>query len=86
MGYRIAYSTETSHKFPARTNRKKPMLWALTGALLVGLLAGGWKLLLPGDPETTHAALTHLVEDIRAGESMGQAVTAFCQEIVENAK
>ena len=86
MGYRIAYSQETSHKFPEKTRKKRPLLWVSTGALLIGLLAGGWKLLLPGDPETTQTALTHLVEDIRAGESVSQAVTAFCQEIVDNAK
>ena len=86
MGYRIAYSTETSHKFPEKVRRKKPLLWAATGVLLVGLLAGGWKLLLPGNPEVTHTALAHLAEDIREGESLGQAVTAFCQEIIDNAK
>ena len=85
MGYRIAYSTETSHKFPERIRKKRPLLWAVAAALLIGLLAGGWKLLLPGDPEVTRAALAGLAEDIREGQSLGQAVTAFCQEIVDNA-
>ena len=86
MGYRIAYSEETSHKFPEKIRKKKPLLWVATGALLIGLLAGGWKLLLPGNPEVTRTALANLAEDIRGGESLGQAVTAFCQEIIDNAR
>ncbi|MBQ7340855.1 MAG: hypothetical protein IJW41_01635 [Oscillospiraceae bacterium] len=54
--------------------------------MAIGLLAGGWKWLLPGDPDKTQAALATLTEDIRAGESLGQAITAFCQEIVDNAQ
>ena len=86
MGYRIAYSVETTRKFPIRTGRRIPYIWIATAAIMIGLLAGGWKWLLPGDPEVTHAALAGLAEDIREGEPLGRAVTAFCQEIVDNAK
>lgn len=86
MGYRIAYSTETSHKFPEQIRKNRPLLWVAAAALAIGLLAGGWKLILPGDPEVTGTALAGLAEDIRAGEPLGQAVTAFCREIVDNAK
>lgn len=84
MGYKIAYSPQTTHKYPLKKEKKIPVKWIVTGALLIGLLAGGWKLLLPGDPEITQAALGHLAEDIRSGESLSQAITAFCQEIIDN--
>lgn len=86
MGYKIAYSQETAYKFPIKQAKKFSVRWVIAGALAIGLLAGGWKWLLPGDPDKTQAALATLTEDIRAGQSLGQAITAFCQEIVDNAQ
>ena len=83
MGYSIQYSPQTNHKFPVKTKKKVSVPWLLTGAALLALLLGGWKLLLPGDPDTTRAALSQLAEDVRAGEPVGDAVTAFCREIID---
>ena len=82
MGYSIQYSPQTNRKFPVKT-KKNSATWLLTGVAVLALLLGGWRLLLPGDPETTRAALSHLVDDVRAGESVGDAVTAFCREIID---
>jgi hypothetical protein len=65
------------------------LLQALTGGALTVKATGlPWvqKYLLPGDPEVTAAALEQMVDDLRAGHGLGAAVTAFCREIVENAK
>ena len=42
--------------------------------------------LLPGDPAVTAAALENMVDNIKDGNSIAEAVTAFCREIVENAE
>ncbi len=41
--------------------------------------------LLPGNPQVTERALTELVENMRHGDSIKDAVTVFCREILENA-
>lgn len=41
--------------------------------------------LLPGDARVTEVALNTLVEDLKDGDSLDDAITAFCQEILKNA-
>lgn len=84
MGYTINYSPETAHKFPVKKSPKISVPWVLTGAALFLLLAGGWKWLLPGNPDVTQAAITNLVEDVQSGAPVGDAVTAFCREIIDS--
>jgi hypothetical protein len=43
------------------------------------------EVLLPGDPAVTAAALENMTEGLRSGESLLDAVTAFCREIIANA-
>lgn len=87
MAYRIVYGPEPK---PKRKGIKK-WIAPLCGAVLAALLLTGagepvkeW--LLPGDPEVTATALEGLVQGIREGEDLGDAVEAFCREIVENAQ
>ena len=57
--------------------------------LVAGLLVAGqnmsWNWLLPGDPRITAAALETLRENLTAGETLSDAVTAFCREIIHGA-
>lgn len=89
MGYRIDYGG------PAGTLRPKKRDWrAVSAVLLVALCVAGavtvkavglkWvrEVLLPGDPEITAAALETMAEDLREGESLRDALTAFCREIM----
>ena len=39
--------------------------------------------LIPREPTATEEMFQGMVSDIRAGEPLGQAVTAFCKELVE---
>ncbi len=41
--------------------------------------------IIPGDAEVTEAALSTLVEDLKQGDSLDDAITAFCQEILDHA-
>ena len=94
MGYRIQYDPEKNKMFPIKRNaaaRRWLAGVAAASILLFGVIE--WRqgtflkhLLLPGDPGVTEAALSAMVEDIRAGESVGDALTTFCLEILANAE
>lgn len=97
MGYRIQYDPKMNRKFQARASHTTRKGWSaaiiliLAFVLVVGFVGmdGGSKLkswLLPGDAEVTEAALSEMMDNIRAGESFSDAVTAFCMEIIENAQ
>lgn len=93
MAYQIRYGP-VKRKAPT-DRRKKAGCWLLVtlcaAVLLIGIQFSGigktiWNWILPGDAAVTGAALNTMVEEIRAGESVSDAVTAFCREIIENAK
>lgn len=91
MSYRIEYNPEKNRKYPIpRTKNRKWVIVALTALVLLFALLkfdgsktiSSW--LIPGDPEITVAAFSDMVADIRSGEPAGEAVTAFCLEIIRN--
>lgn len=94
MGYKIQYGqTMIKRHVPDKAPKtKKPagLKWiVLISALLMGIYlgsAGYLDFLIPGDREVTKAAFHNMVEDVSAGETVGQAVTAFCLEILESAR
>lgn len=91
MGYKIAYEKGGKVKFYTENNRKLQKKAATFSCLLilvaVLIYAGAGKYLrsffMPG---VTDAAFTALADDIRSGEGISDAVTAFCMDIIENAK
>ncbi len=91
MGYKITYDNAGNARFYSNNSRKLPK-WAITlccAIMLTAVLiyAGGGKFLrnffMPG---VSDAALSALAEDLRSGESLLDAVSAFCSEVVNNAK
>ena len=86
MGYRITYYQNRIHKRPIKKRGKLPWAGIISGALALLLLCGGWRWLLPGNARVTEAALGQLVENVRAGEPMGEAITVFCREIIANGR
>lgn len=88
MGYRIRYGPEPvwGEARPKSHLRVMTAGFALAFVVLVRLL---WpegtallrKTLVPGEDLTT-AAFAQMAEDIRAGEDVGEAVTAFCRTVV----
>ena len=92
MSYEIRYDTIACPKqpkpFPFRQTAAAMVVCVLiAGAVTVKALGLNWvkQVLLPGDPEVTAAALEHMVDDLRGGDSLLGAVNAFCREILENA-
>ena len=93
MAYRIRYiSFGEEKKAEGRRNWKTLLAGLLVAMLLIGAmfvkigeLPFVMEYLLPGDPSVTAAALDGMVEDLKEGESIKNAVTAFCREIIEHA-
>ena len=93
MGYRILYDNE---RMQINCDNSKHFGNRIISVMLICLLLLGslkligWDILkhylLPGDPDITETAFNSMIENIRTGESVKDAVTAFCVEIIENAK
>lgn len=95
MGYRIEYGELTPA--PRRTSpgsRRFALLltaFFLTFLILTQLFwpAGAEKIrqfCLPGDADVTARAASALIEDLKGGMAVSDAVTAFCEEILDSGK
>ena len=92
MGYQINYGpVKTKNSIRKKDKTVRVLLLAICIiALVIGLQVSGagnllWKWMLPGDPEVTGAALDTMVQGLKEGSSVGDAITAFCREIIDNA-
>lgn len=94
MGYMIQYSPEDNGKYPNKaTIQGKRIFLRIVKLMIISVLLFAtihyrhklvqW--LLPGDGETTLIALESFSERLRDGESVKDAVTAFCSEILSDA-
>lgn len=91
MGYQIKYDAIGVKKQRKHLNWRRwvvsiSILLLIAGAITVKTVGLTWvqEVLLPGDPEVTAMALESLVEDLRGGDTLGQAIKAFCEEIMAN--
>lgn len=93
MGYRIVYDRNPKYddrttfhwgKFQTAAAGFLAVFFLLTGTFWPEGKAMLQRILIPGDAEVTIAAFSSMVEQIQAGEPIGDAVTAFCGEIIEN--
>lgn len=92
MGYRIEYDSGTAvkgavHRSMLKTRRILILLTAVvvTAFLVLPTVRRSLRdLLLPGDDTVTAQALQGLVEDLRAGEPVSEAMEVFCREIITN--
>ncbi len=91
MSYRIEYDPQKNKRYPIPSARKPGWL-VITLAAVVALFAlqklaqkekmMSW--LIPGDSAITSGAFSEMLDNIREGDSVGTAVTAFCREILDN--
>ena len=91
MGYKIVYGEDIKISPSSRGNRIRvltaPFLMAfclLTGALWPEGRELLRDVLLPGVPTATESAFHNLVNDLRVGEPLDDAVTAFCRRVIVN--
>lgn len=91
MGYRITYENNLIKKEAVKKSNntllKKTIYAIIICIILFCVLSGrnARSYLLPGDPQVTEKALKDLVTDLKEGDAVSDAVTAFCKEIIENA-
>jgi len=88
MGYRIEYEPELNKKYPKKTQLRPVHIISVcaVAVVLVFLLSSGGiytlrNLFLPDDA----AAFSNMVDSVRAGTSLQEAITAFCREILYSA-
>lgn len=95
MGYRIDYGSFKPAKSKKKINIPR-VIAMTTGFLAAFFLATGlfWesgrqklqRFLLPGDPDVTGQALETMISQIKDGEPLSDAVTAFCKEVIDGAE
>lgn len=92
MGYKIIYGS-------VKAEPKKPQnasVTAVTLAICAGILCGSlWiagkdsrirDLLIPGDPQVTTAAFSEMVVQLQNGTGFSDAITVFCERILDGAR
>lgn len=86
MGYVIEYP-ENSWKNRKRGRLLVPVFAVLCALALVGLIRKDsryyiQRLLFPGDAAVALAELEHLAMNLQSGTPLGQALEAFCADVV----
>lgn len=93
MGYIIQYDPEKNAQYPAKTPKSGHVGLYLSAVIFTCVMLGlavkyrssiqDW--LVPGNAEVTTAAFQTLTDDVRNGKPAGEAITAFCKEIIAHA-
>ena len=92
MSYKIVYGPMPDvPKVRKGGTLRLRMLTAVFLLLFVFLVGQAWpegrevlrRCLIPGEPTVTEALFADMLSEIRAGEPVEEAVTAFCRELME---
>ena len=94
MGYQIHYGRNRvvktiSEKKPEHITKSRICTLVLLAVIIMCLVI--WKVeplkkvFIPGDTQITSTAVAHLTKALKEGEPVGDAVSAFCREIIDNA-
>ncbi len=94
MSYKIQYDITKSNNIKwIDTGKRKRKIVIFSFLLLVffGIIALRnleflQELLFPGDAAVTRSAMDTLISNIKDGQSFSNAITVFCQEIIDAAK
>lgn len=94
MAYHVAYGPPIPERYQKkRYNPLRLQVMTAVCLLVFVLLVKAWfpvgtqklqQLLLPGAPSVTQQALDELVTNIRSGDPLNAAFTAFCQHIIDH--
>ena len=89
MSYTVEYNPELRKTYPSKKQKtlrfpKKPLV--ITLGILVALYAahklGVLQLMIPGDPAVTTGAFTTMVDDVRSGQTVSDAVFSFFRNVI----
>lgn len=92
MGYRIRYGQTAVKEVIAQKQlqkeKKMSLKWIAVACVMTAITilgkTGCLDFLIPGDKEVTRQAFSSMVENVREGENVKTAITAFCMEILNN--
>ena len=89
MSYSVEYNPELRKTYPTRKRKLQNLpikSIAITMGIMIALYAvhtlGILRLIIPGDPAVTTGAFSTMVEDVRSGQTVSDAVFSFCRNIV----
>ena len=91
VGYKILYTPENNEKYPLHNARfpnriVSVICFSLIIALAFAIVYHGFEntgeILLPGDPAHLRETAEQMIRTLQRGTPIGQAITAFCQEII----
>lgn len=88
MAYVIRYQKNGKKKYPRRNLRlgdQIPIVFCLCAILTVVAISvayGSLYWLVPGDPDVTVPAFCEFMDAISQGDPFGDAVSAFCREVI----
>ena len=91
LAYKILYAKEASYRYPIqkqKSGKKAGRLWLVllfAAAALWVRLYGIPDFLIPGDPEVTRTAASDFMSNMQTGMQVGEAITVFCEQIVDGA-
>lgn len=94
MGYRIIYESAIARKTKAHgvpSRKQYVIFWSVFLLIVFSICWLGWNktniryYLLPGDPDVTGTAIEDMIDEIRSGAAVSDAVSAFCKVIVNHA-
>ena len=90
MAYRIDYGS--GDQSGAISKKRRYFVFGAVALILISVLIriSGYhtyliRLMLPGDPEVTALALDTLIQQLKEGSGLRDALTTFCAEIIQGA-
>ena len=91
MSYTVEYNPELRNTYPMN-NRKlrnfpvRTLVVALGVIMLLYTLntTGVLRALIPGDPVVTAGAFSDMIEQVRTGQTVSEAIFSFFKEIIMN--
>lgn len=91
MGYQIQYGQtmkrKVIHDQKNKINSTTPIRWVVMGLIvMLGIFLGNsgyLDFLIPGNKDVTTAAFESMVQEVKNGEKIKDAVTGFCLEILK---
>ena len=92
MGYKIQYEIGGSDKicFPSkRADLKKRIIMVLVCVFVLSMLIAPVRIrilqfFIPGDTKVTTSAFSQMISDLKNGDSLKSAVSAFCETVIQN--
>ena len=89
MSYTVEYNPELRRSYPIK-KQKMHSLPIKPVAITIGVFSafytayrlGILRWIIPGDPAVTTGAFSTMIEDVRSGQGVSEAVFSFCKNVI----